>query len=69
MAKAKRPRTDAQAEAEARYAAKTETIQVSVKFKTGDDLKMFKRLRKRFEGASDSSIVRTALRELDTKKN
>lgn len=69
MAKAKRPRTDAQAEAEARYAAKTEIIQVNVKWKSAADVKMFKALRARFDGESDSAIVRAAVKELARKKN
>lgn len=69
MAKAKRPRTEAQIEAEAAYAAKHEVIQVNVKWKKAEDLKMFKRLRKRFEGEADSAIVRAAVKALDAARN
>lgn len=44
-------------------------IQVNVKFKAKADVKMFEKLRKRFEGESDSGIVRKAVRELAAKSN
>lgn len=69
MTKAKKPRTEAQIRAEAAYAATREIIQVNIKFKSEADVKMFKRLRERFEGETDSSIVRAAVKELARKKN
>lgn len=44
-------------------------VQVNVKFKTAADVAMFQRLRDRFEGESDSAIVRKAVKELDAKRN
>ena len=68
-AKAKRPRTEAQIAAEEAYAAKREIIQVNIKFKSAADVKMFKKLRARFEGESDSAIIRTAVKRLAATKN
>ena len=60
-------------EAQARYQAKKEAagayVQVNVKFKSAADVKMFERLRERFESLSDSGIVRLAVKELARKKN
>lgn len=58
-------------EAQQRYQAKkaAEYVQVNVKFKSAADVKMFKKLRDRFEGESDSGIVRLAVRELASRKN
>lgn len=60
-------------EPQARYQAKKEAegayVQVNVKFKTAADVKMFERLRERFEGESDSAIVRKAVKELAAKGN
>ena len=58
MSKPKRTRTDAQIAAEAAYAATHEVIQVNVKFKSKEDLKMFKKLRERFP-----ETLRTTVRE------
>lgn len=57
--------------AQARYqAAKaSEYIQVNVKWKAKADVKMFEKLRKRFDGVSDSGIVRLAVKELAGKVN
>ena len=65
----KRPRTDAQIAAEAAYAAAHEVVQVNVKFKAAADVKMFKQLRARFDGESDSAIVRLAVKKLAASKN
>lgn len=69
MSKKSRPRTEAQAEAEARYAATHESIQVNIKFKSAADVRMFKKLRERFEDESDSAIVRLAVKALAAKRN
>lgn len=66
--KAKRPRTEAQIAAEEAYAAKREIIQVNIKFKSAADVRMFKRLRERFD-ETDSAIVRMAVKALDKKSN
>jgi len=59
--------------AQARYQAAKEAagayVQVNVKFKTAADVKMFERLRERFEGKSNSAIVRLAVKELAARKN
>lgn len=69
MAKKKTARTEAQIAAEERYAASREIIQVNIKFKSAADVKMFKRLRARFEDERDSAIVRKAVKELAAKRN
>ena len=59
--------------AQAKYqAAKEEArayVQVNVKFKSGADVKMFEKLRRRFPDLSDSGIVRRAVKELASKGN
>lgn len=57
--------------AQARYQAKkaAEYVQVNVKFKSAADVKMFEKLRARFEGESDSGIVRLAVKKLAEKSN
>lgn len=67
--KPKRPRTEAQIAAEAAYAAEREIIQVNIKFKSAADVKMFKKLRARFDGEADSAIIRTAVKRLADTKN
>lgn len=69
MSKAKRPRTEAQIAAEAAYSAKHEIIQVNLKFKAKEDVKMFKKLRDRFPDETDSAIVRKAVKLLASKSN
>ena len=66
--KSKRLRTEAQIAAEEAYAAKHEIIQVNIKFKSATDVRMFKRLRERFD-ETDSAIVRMAVKALDKKSN
>jgi len=68
-AKAKRPRTEAQIAAEEAYAANRAIIQVNIKFKSEADVKMFKKLRARFEDETDSAIVRMAVKRLAATKN
>jgi len=59
--------------AQQRYdAAKTEAgqhIQINLKLKTAADVKMFQKLRERFEGETDSGIVRLAVKKLAEKSN
>lgn len=69
MSKPKRTRTDAQIAAEAAYAATHEVIQVNVKFKSKEDLKMFKKLRERFPDDKDPAIIRKAVKLLASKSN
>ena len=68
-----KPKKKTKHEPQARYQAKKEAegayVQVNVKFKTAADVAMFQRLRDRFEGESDSAIVRKAVKELDAKRN
>lgn len=70
MAKTKkRERSEAQIAAEAAYAATHKVIQVNVKWKTAADVAAFKKLRDRFDGVSDSGIVRLAIKKLSGAKN
>jgi hypothetical protein len=59
--------------AQQRYdAKKTEAgahVQVNVKFKSAADVKMFQKLRERFEDETDSGIVRIAVKRLAAKSN
>lgn len=57
----------AQANYEAAKLEAGEHVQINVKLKTADDVKMIQRLRRRFPGESDPGIARTALRDLDKK--
>lgn len=66
---AKKVKHPAQARYQAKKAAEGAYIQVNVKFKSKADVKMFEKLRVRFEDESDSGIVRKAVRELAAKGN
>lgn len=65
---AKKIKHPAQAKYQAAKEADGAYIQVNVKWKTADDVKMFKRLRERFAHSSDSHIVRIAVKELAAKR-
>lgn len=69
----KAPKKPAKNAAQQRYAAKKTAegahVQVNVKFKSAADVKMFEKLRARFEGESDSGIVRIAVKKLAEKSN
>jgi hypothetical protein len=54
---------------DAKKTAAGEHVQINVKFKSAADVKMFKQLRDRFEGESDSGIVRMAVKKLSEDKN
>lgn len=69
MGKSKRPRTEAQIAAEEAYAAKHEIIQINIKMKAKADVKMWKKLRKRFPDEKDSGIARLAIKKLVEESN
>lgn len=69
MTKPKRPRTQAQIDAEAAYAAEREIIQINLKMKAKADVKMWKKLRKRFPGETDPAIARMAIKKLADEGN
>jgi hypothetical protein len=64
-----RKRTQAQIDAEAAYAAEREIVQVNVKWKAAADVEMWKELRERFRGLTDSGIARMAIKELAATGN
>lgn len=69
----KAPKKPAKHAAQQRYEAKKTAegahVQVNIKFKSAADVKMFEKLRARFEGVSDSGIVRIAVKKLSEKSN
>jgi hypothetical protein len=70
MGKAKKPtKHAAQQRYEAAKVAEGAHIQVNIKFKSEADVKMFKKLRARFEDETDSAIVRMAVKRLAATKN
>jgi len=69
MTKSKRQRTDAQVAAEEAYAASREIIQVNIKMKAKADVKMWKKLRKRFPDLTDPAIARAAIKKLADEEN
>lgn len=69
MTKPKRPRTEAQIKAEEAYAASREIIQINSKMKAKEDVKMWKRLRKRFPDLKDTAIAKMAFKRLDAETN
>lgn len=70
MSKApKKPKYAPQARYQAKKAAEGAYVQVNVKFKKASDVAMFEKLRERFEGDSDSAIVRRAVEALASRSN
>ncbi len=66
-------RTEAVRRAQQRYEADKvaagEHVQINLKFKTPDDVKMFAKLRGRFPDLTPAGIVRMAVKELAKKGN
>lgn len=67
--KPRNPKYEPQAKYQAKKEAEGAYVQINVKLKTAADLKMWERLRSRFEDESPSGIARMGLRELDKKRN